>query len=148
MISRTEDPDAFIVALREHDRQRVKSLDETIREAVASADPEIAYEALLEERAQNLHVVVPAMDLRERQARKEISDAKYPFLNAIIRVLNRLREFWPVSERQIHYNLLNDSAAQACQQAGSTYRNNHVRQVALRVVNPRENRRVHPHGRD
>lgn len=125
MISRTEDPDAFIVALREHDRQRVKSLDETIREAVASADPEIAYEALLEERAQNLHVVVPAMDLRERQARKEISDAKYPFLNAIIRVLNSLREFWPVSERQIHYNLLNDPPLKHASKPHSTYRNDH-----------------------
>jgi ParB-like nuclease domain len=122
-ISRTEDPDGFIVALREHNRQRVKSLDETIREAVVSANPEVAYQALLTEREQNSQVAVPAMHLRERRARKEITDAKYPFLNAIIRVLNDLKDFWPVSERQIHYNLLNDPPLKNTDDPDSTYRN-------------------------
>ena len=42
--------DEWVVLLREHNRSRVKTLDEVIREEAVSADPEAAYEALLDER--------------------------------------------------------------------------------------------------
>ena len=40
----------FIVALREANRQRVKSFDEKLREGVVSANPEVAYQSLIEHR--------------------------------------------------------------------------------------------------
>ena len=40
----------FIVALRECNRQRIKTFDEKLREEVVSADPNIAYQSLMEHR--------------------------------------------------------------------------------------------------
>jgi hypothetical protein len=42
------------------------------------------------------------------KTRKKISEAKAPFLAAILRVIEEQREFWPLSDRMIHYRLLND----------------------------------------
>jgi hypothetical protein len=42
-------------------------------------------------------------DLRKRSA---ISDAKLPLLRAIQAVLEDLRDYWPVSDRKIHYKLV------------------------------------------
>ena len=43
-----------------------------------------------------------------RGRRAEISKAKWPFLRAIKTILNKRCEFWPLSDRQIRYALLND----------------------------------------
>jgi len=123
LLSRLKDIDGFVVALREHNRQRVKSLDETIREAAVSADPQIAYEALIQERWDRSRINVPTLHLREEKARKEITDAKFPFLVAIRRVLQALEDFLPVSQRQIHYNLLNNPPLRNAGNPNSTYRN-------------------------
>ncbi len=40
----------FIVALREFNRQRIKTFDEKLREEVVSADPAAAYKSLIEHR--------------------------------------------------------------------------------------------------
>jgi hypothetical protein len=42
------------------------------------------------------------------KTRAKISNNKISFLNAIIDVLNDLKDYWPVTDRQIHYRLLND----------------------------------------
>ena len=44
-----DDPE-FLPLLREYNMQREKSLDETLREEIVSADPEEAYESLIEHR--------------------------------------------------------------------------------------------------
>ncbi len=38
------------------------------------------------------------------------SNAKQPFLEAILRVLEDQRKYWPLSDRQIHYRLLGENA--------------------------------------
>jgi hypothetical protein len=38
--------------------------------------------------------------------RCKISGAKMPLINAIIDILNAHRDFWPLSDRQVHYRLL------------------------------------------
>ena len=43
-------------------------------------------------------------------ARKQISKAKMPFLEAALRVIEAQREFWPLSVRQVHYRLLGAAA--------------------------------------
>jgi hypothetical protein len=58
-IRRDTDPDGFIRLLREFNRQRVKSFDEVVREEVLSANPEEAYRALLEARAERAQVLAP-----------------------------------------------------------------------------------------
>src|SRR5262249_38294123 len=42
--------------------------------------------------------------------RCEISVAKKPFLDAVLRILQEQRKYWPLSDRQIHYRLLGDDA--------------------------------------
>jgi hypothetical protein len=51
-----------------------------------------------------------AIDPGDDGRRCVISNAKIPFLNAIIRVLNAQRAYWPLSDRQIHYRLLGEEA--------------------------------------
>ena len=51
-VSYASDRDKFVQLLREYNRQRVKSLDEQVREEVISANPEEAYQSLIEHRKQ------------------------------------------------------------------------------------------------
>src|SRR5262249_26879131 len=46
-----------------------------------------------------------------------------PFVRAILRVTHRLRGFWPLSDRQIHYQLLNAPPLRHASKPGSIYRN-------------------------
>jgi hypothetical protein len=109
--------------LRECNRQRVKSFDEVLREEIVSADPDEAYRDLVEYRRAKSRVKVATLDIGERKDRAKISGAKRPFLNAVIAALDKLREFWPVSERRVHYELLNDPPLRHASKPGSTYAN-------------------------
>ena len=102
-----DDPDRFMVLLREYNRQRIKSFDEKLREEVISADPEEAYESLIEHRAELLAPVVDTIAIRGEKRRAAISEAKRLFLEAIQKVIKKRRKFWPLSDRQIHYAMLN-----------------------------------------
>ena len=59
-IRRSDDIDAFVVLLREYNRQRVKSLDEQIREAVIDADPDESYAELADHRREKAKGGMPA----------------------------------------------------------------------------------------
>ena len=123
-IRREDDPDGFLVLLREFNRQRVKSFEEVVREEVLSSDPEEAYEALLDYRHQQS--VVQASDqmvMGVPKARAAISKAKEPMLMAVERVLDERRNFWPLSDRQIHYALLNNPPLIHASKPDSQYRN-------------------------
>jgi hypothetical protein len=39
---------------------------------------------------------------------KTISPGRMPFLKAAIKVIDELKQYWPLSVRQVHYNILND----------------------------------------
>jgi hypothetical protein len=107
-ITRGDDPERFLILLREFNRQREKSFDEKLREEVVSADPDEAYESLVDYRRQQAHIDVEMIEMSEAKRRATITKAKVPFINKIIEVLNKRRKFWPISERKIHYALLND----------------------------------------
>lgn len=114
---------AFIVALREHNRQRVKSFDEKLREEAVSADPAVAYQALIKHRQNQASLNLDTIDIRAEKRRAKISKAKWPFLEAIKRIIEERRKFWPLSDRQIHYALLNDPPLIHASKPDSTYRN-------------------------
>jgi hypothetical protein len=113
----------FLVLLREANRQRVKSLDETLREEVVSADPEGAYANLVQYRQAVARVTVETGTIEGYKHRAAITKAKAPLLNAIKVILSRLQEFWPLSDRLIHYQLLNDPPLIHASKPTSTYRN-------------------------
>ncbi len=108
-ILRTDDIDAFVLRLREHNRQRDKSNDEKLREELLSVDPDQAYRSLISDRQQKAEVDSShAIQLRGYKGRSGISEVKQPFLKAIVKVVMSLQKYWPISERTIHYHLLND----------------------------------------
>jgi ParB-like chromosome segregation protein Spo0J len=113
----------FLIRLREYNRQRVKSLDEVAREAVVSADPEEGYRALIEHRIKESHLEATTMPILGVKHRARISRAKEPMLQAILGILEARKAFWPLTERQIHYALLNDPPLVHAKKAASRYAN-------------------------
>ena len=108
LIRRSDDLDRFIILLREHNRQREKSRDEQAREEVLTKTPDDAGHAVAEHREVAARVAVSAIPIVGTKTRSAISKAKRPMLDAIQRILQERSDFWPLSDRQIHYALLND----------------------------------------
>ena len=122
-VRRDTDPDRFLTLLREYNRQRVKSLDEQIREAVIDADPEEARAELIDYRREKSKVGQDPLSMGEVKNRKRISAAKGEFCTAIKNVINERREYWPLSDRQIHYALLNNPPLKHASKTNSQYQN-------------------------
>jgi hypothetical protein len=119
---RSTDPD-FLLLLREYNRQRVKSFDEVVREEIVSASPEEAHRVLVEHRTKRARVKAQTIAITGKTHRAKISAGKQPMLQAIVNVLNDLRAYWPLSDRRVHYALLNDAPLRHAKKPGSVYRN-------------------------
>lgn len=123
-IRRTDDHDGFVRLLREYNRQREKTFDERLREELVSTNRDDAYAALLSQRREKSKVSVPALEIVGYQTRCRISDAKTPFLDAVRTILDTNRDYWPLSDRQVHYYLLNEPPLIHAKKPESTYQNN------------------------
>ncbi|WP_010581913.1 ParB/RepB/Spo0J family partition protein [Schlesneria paludicola] len=123
-IRRIDEPDRFVVLLREFNRQRVKALDEQLRESVVDIDPEEARAELINYRREKSKVDHDQLLLGSYKRRKAISPAKTPMVEAIFRALEKLKGILPVSDRQIHYVLLNNPPLIHASKPESRYRNN------------------------
>lgn len=121
---RSTDPD-FAALLVAWNDQRDKSPDVRIREQLVLADPDNCYQELMNEREAAARIDVETLTLGAGRRRSRISPAKQPFLDAISRVLEELREYWPLSDRRIHYALLNDPPLVHASKPDSLYRNDH-----------------------
>ena len=121
----------FLTLLREYNRQRVKNRAEITREELLAADPEEAHRLLVEHRRQKAAVSVDCLELRGATRRAEISAAKKPLLDAIRSVLHTYQKFLPLTDRQIHYALLNAPPLIHARKPGSTYRNDQTSYKAL-----------------
>jgi hypothetical protein len=109
----SHDP-AFPALLVEYNRQRIKTADELIREEIVGTSPDDAYADLLDYRKaefartrqrvgnSGLRVLTPVAGKR----RADISDAKRPMLDAAVGIIEKYRDYWPLTVRQIHYRLL------------------------------------------
>jgi ParB-like chromosome segregation protein Spo0J len=116
--------DEYLTLLREFNRQRVKSLDEALREELVSANPEQAYQSLIDHRRKSAeHEADDRIELRKEKRRAAISQAKQPMLDAIRRIIEERRAFWPLSDRQVHYALLNAPPLRHASKPDSVYRN-------------------------
>ncbi len=105
---RDDDIDRFVVLLREHNRQRDKSLAVKLREELINANPTESHRALSEYRDSLSVVEAEPFQIRGRKRRAAISRAKQPMLAAILKVIKDRRKFWPLFDRAIHYALLNN----------------------------------------
>lgn len=110
--------------LMECNRQRVKTADEFIREEViAASDPKECHRRLIEHRQRSAAVEVQTIEIEGSKRRWKISKAKWPMLEAVIRVLETYQDFLPVTLRRIHYALLNDPPLRHASKPHSRYDN-------------------------
>src|SRR5262249_22195574 len=110
----------------EYNQQRVKGVEEIFHQELLRTDPEASYDQLLSERIERAEVDrdrLSVIELRDRKPRPKISAAKEPMLRAIVHILNENREYWPLTDRQIHYYLLNDPPLIHASKPDSVYRN-------------------------
>jgi ParB-like chromosome segregation protein Spo0J len=127
---RSTDP-GFPNLLVSFNAQRVKSVDEQIRETVVTASKADAYKALIDHRraaADRPLASAGAAGLNVRRVgrarrRSAISPAKRPMLEAAVAVLEANREYWPLTVRQVHYRLLNDPPLRHANKPESRYAN-------------------------
>jgi hypothetical protein len=110
----------FLVVFNE---QRVKSADEIFREQLVQIDVPDAHRRLIAHRTKAAKLDVKSMELEGTTRRSAITRAKWPFLDAIQKVINDRKKYWPLSDRGIHYGLLNNPPLIHASKAGSKYRN-------------------------
>lgn len=122
-IRREDDIDAFVVLLREYNRQRDKSLAEKLREEIVTADSKESYRRLTDYRERQAEIDAPTIDIRGLKRRAKISKAKRPFLDSVLKVIDGRRNFWPLSDRSIHYALLNHPPLKHASKSDSRYDN-------------------------
>jgi ParB-like chromosome segregation protein Spo0J len=126
-----DDPDRFLRLLREYNRQRDKTADEKLREELVTVNADHAYQSLIEHREEQAKVAAPAFTIVGEKRRSEITAAKRPMLTAILNVVQERRDFWPLSDRQIHYALLNDPPLKHASKPDSGYANDLASYKAL-----------------
>ena len=104
-----------------------------MRETIVSVDhdPKKAHKALTAYRTRKAKVKVETIEIREGMRRKEISPAKKAFLAAVQKIIFVLEEFWPLSLRQIHYELINAPPLIHAAKLDSYYRNDRSSYRAL-----------------
>lgn len=119
---RSTDPQ-FVRLLREYNRQREKTLDERLREEIVSVNVDDAYTSLVEYRQQASEISAETVVLGKCKDRSDISPAKQPMLDAIQTILQERRKFWPMSDRTIHYALLNIKPLRHASKPDSVYVN-------------------------
>ena len=115
--------DEFVRLLREHNRQRIKTADEVLREELVTINPDEAYRALIDYRTEGSRVEAPSIVIVGHKRRATITEAKRPMLGAILAIVEERRRFWPLSDRQIHYALLNDPPLRHASKPASRYAN-------------------------
>jgi hypothetical protein len=127
-ISRAEDPKAFLKLLVEMNSQRIKNTSVLVHESIIKVDPKEAHQQIINDRIKKDDLrgkaSLSAIDPEDDGDRCVISAAKGPFLDAVLRVLDEQRDYWPLSDRQIHYRLLGpDAPLTHASKPGSRYRN-------------------------
>ena len=110
---RQDDPDQFIRLLREHNRYRDKSFDETLREEVIDKDKDNAtWRGILNHTvdradtylAEDGYDIIRGENIKLRAA--AIAPERQQLLRATVALVERLRKWWPLGMRAYNYGLL------------------------------------------
>jgi hypothetical protein len=115
-VSRKDDPKAFVKLHVECNSQRIKGADVLLAESLIKVDPVAAHETIVAEREakevrRSNDCTLSVIATHGNKRRCDFSPAKRPLLDAILRIVEEQREFWPLSVRQIHYRLLGENAS-------------------------------------
>jgi hypothetical protein len=78
-----------------------------MRENIIDLNPQDTLRALVKDKARRTMPRMATIDVGDRKiTRHRISAEKRPFADEIIRIANILKDYWPISERAIHYRLI------------------------------------------
>lgn len=110
--------------LRRYNHQRNKNTAQRIKEKLLEADPNIAHQQLIASRLERDQQAPAPIQIQGVKVRSSISAGKQAMLNSIIGIVDRLRDYWPLTVRQIHYQLLNDPPLRHSSKPHSRYVNN------------------------
>lgn len=94
--------------LTEYNPQRIKQASTLLKEAMLRFSDQDATAVLRDFSTSQIEVDAEFLEVSGCKFVRDVSKKKLGFLNAAIKVVNDLREYWPLSVRQIHYQLLND----------------------------------------
>lgn len=102
------DTDERLEALRLHNRQREKSPGERIREKLLDIDPAQAKAELVRHKANAAHRTAGhKANVSMGKVKKRSKITTLQFLAAAKQVIAENEEYWPLTDRRIHYLLLN-----------------------------------------
>jgi hypothetical protein len=107
---RSMSKDDYVRLLRAHNRQREKTADEKVREELIDITPDTVdslyrrRQAIIDSPSQN---GVQQLRVEGSKRRYEISEDKAEHVKNILKVLEERRAYWPLSDRGVHYQLLN-----------------------------------------
>lgn len=104
---REDNPD-YHRDLAEYNPQRIKGIGSLLKEALLRDSEHDAYAAIEDYNAAALESDVDFMAVAGSKLVPAITEKKLPFLAACQKVVSDMAGYWPLSVRQIHYNLLND----------------------------------------
>lgn len=111
--------------LRLYNRQRDKSPGERIREKLLDIDPEKARHDLFRRRVEAITMKKGAAssNVELGRVKKRAKITTIQFLEAAQRVIEENREYWPLTDRRVHYLLLNDPPLRHDKKPASRYVN-------------------------
>lgn len=109
--------------LRRYNHQRHKTTSQRLNEKLLDVDADIAYRQLIADReARDADTPAP-MVITGSKTRSRISLVKRPMLSAAVRIIESLGRYWPLTVRQVHYQMLNDPPLRNANRGDSTYIN-------------------------
>ena len=106
-IRRTKTPD-YHRLLAQYNPQRVKSVAALLSEQFLKSDGSVTREQFAEREYRKEEVAADFINVEGNKLIDPIGERQMEFLEAAVRVINRLRKFWPLIVRQVHYHLLDD----------------------------------------
>ena len=122
-ISYERNTEKFLRLLVEANRQRVKKTSEVIHEEVVNAaSNNKGCDDLIDNRIESSDIDLEEMEIIGKKRRFGIKGNK-PLLDAAVKIIYELVDYWPLSDRAIHYKLLNDPPLKHRGKPDSRYRN-------------------------
>ena len=106
--NRNDSLDQWHRILAEYNPQRIKTAGTLLKEAMLRHRSEDARDYLLAHCESATKVDAEFTDVEGYKFIRDISEKKQQFLASAKTVVESLRKYWPLSVRQIHYQLLND----------------------------------------
>jgi hypothetical protein len=108
-IRRTESLERWPKLLADFNPQRVKSAASLLKEALVrhANNPAALLVDREKEKLAAIEQAIDYMTVKGTKTIKPVSDNKQQFLGGVLRVVESLRDYWPVTLRTIHYQLLN-----------------------------------------